>query len=36
MLSQEARKKAAEDGRPQLRVRQDAEEPTVRRRDLIE
>jgi predicted Zn-dependent protease len=43
MISQEARKKAAEDGRPQLRTRQDAEDPsgdedrpTVRRRDLIE
>jgi predicted Zn-dependent protease len=43
MISQEARKKAAEDGRPQLRTRQDAEDPsgdedrpTVRRRDLVE
>lgn len=36
MISLEARQKAAEDGRPQLRTRQDAEEPTVRRRDLIE
>jgi predicted Zn-dependent protease len=43
MISQEARKKAAEDGRPQLRTRQEAEDqsgdpdrPTVRRRDLIE
>lgn len=43
ILSQEARKKAAEDGRPQMRTRQDAEDdrgdqerPTVRRRDLIE
>jgi predicted Zn-dependent protease len=42
MISQEARKRSAEDGRPQLR-RQEAEEPageqdrpTVRRRDLIE
>ena len=36
MISLEARKKAVDDGRPQLRVRQEAEEPTVRRRDLIE
>src|ERR1022692_2247228 len=43
LISLEARKKAAEDGRPQLRTRQDAEgqpgdpdRPTVRRRDLIE
>jgi predicted Zn-dependent protease len=43
MISQEARKQAAVDGRPQLRVRQEAEtpsedpdRPTVRRRDLIE
>jgi len=43
MISQEARKKAAEDGRPQLRTRQDSgdqsgdpDRPTVRRRDLIE
>jgi predicted Zn-dependent protease len=43
MISLEARKKAAEDGRPQLRTRQDAVEqpgdpdrPTVRRRDLVE
>jgi predicted Zn-dependent protease len=43
MISLEARKKAVEDGRPQLRVRPEAEEqpgdqdrPKVRRRDLIE
>ena len=42
MIAQEARKKAAEDGRPQLRTRQEAEEPggevrpAERRRDLIE
>jgi predicted Zn-dependent protease len=43
MISLEARKKAAEDARPQLRTRQDAVEqpgdqdrPTVRRRDLVE
>jgi predicted Zn-dependent protease len=35
MIALEARKRPAEDGRPQLR-RQEAEEPTVRRRDLIE
>jgi beta-barrel assembly-enhancing protease len=35
MISQEARKRPAEDGRPQLR-RQEPEEPTVRRRDLVE
>src|ERR1019366_3521591 len=43
MISLEARKKAAEDGRPQLRTRQDGVEqpgdpdrPTVRRRDMVE
>ncbi len=43
MISMEARKKAVDDGRPQLRGRKEAEEqpgdqdgPTVRRRDLIE
>jgi predicted Zn-dependent protease len=43
LISLEARKKAAEDGRPQLRTRQDSVEqpgdqdrPTVRRRDLVE
>ena len=43
MISLEARKKAADEGSPQLRTRQDAAEqpadqdrPTVRRRDLIE
>jgi predicted Zn-dependent protease len=43
MISQEARKKAAEDGRPRLRTRQDAEpqsgdqdRPAQRRRDLVE
>jgi predicted Zn-dependent protease len=43
LISQEARKQAVEDGRPQLRTRQDVEDdrgdqerPTVRRRDLIE
>jgi predicted Zn-dependent protease len=35
MIEQEARKRSVEDGRPQLR-RQEQEEPTVRRRDLIE
>ena len=35
LIAQEARKRSAEDGRPQLR-RQEAEEPTVRRRDLVE
>jgi predicted Zn-dependent protease len=42
LIAQEARKKAADDGRPQLRTRQEAEEPggevrpAERRRDLIE
>ena len=42
LISQQERKKAADDGRPQLRTRQDAGEqpgedrPTVRRRDLVE
>ncbi len=40
LIAQEGRKKAAEDGRPQLRTRQEQPEeqdrPTVRRRDLIE
>jgi predicted Zn-dependent protease len=40
LITQEGRKKAAEDGRPQLRTRQEQPEeqdrPTVRRRDLIE
>jgi predicted Zn-dependent protease len=42
LISREARKKAAEDGRPQLRTRQEAEEPggqerpAERRRDLVE
>jgi hypothetical protein len=43
LISLEARKKAAEDGRPHLRTRQDAVEqpgeadhPTVRRRDMVE
>ena len=43
LISQETRKKAADDGRPQLRRRQEADEPTdgedrptVRRHDLIE
>jgi hypothetical protein len=43
MISLEALKKAAEDGRPRLRTRQDAEpqsgdqdRPAQRRRDLVE
>ena len=34
LITQEGRKKAPEDGRPQLRTRQ--EQPTVRRQDLVE